>query len=431
MLKAMSCNASTDNHSTGNFVQATGQVQFDTDVTTPDGRRLIVSNCPESWTGDFGDDGPVTLYRAHIYLDANVVQPVRLWFWHLNVIDEDPTAYLRILVQMVNDGETATISNVKFQFDVVPASTGIVALGQCLSVAQLLRSYQSGTGQNVNSTEMSLSSPLGTFEVPPNYIVGGVVEFDLESSSDAVFIIRFVGTRDSGSVGNSSQPVWQISDGNGTAHIRGNWPKSNLELTYSGEPFNALDTQPSVGNPPVAGADDVRHYDVLESGGIHYSDGSPNDESGPFGADNGGPNATSNKGLYGVDLILRTHVKNSDSAYPRPIMHYLAPRCAGSNPLDPRGKFWGACSVDSGYPYTGSVCGIPRMRFKGITTTCDDTTYPPNSADIGSVEFPYVSVSPNTTDQLLRYYLVVGGASDLPVSLAQTRIAIAQMQGSD
>lgn len=139
-------------------------------------------------------------------------------------------------------------------------------------------------------------------------------------------------------------------------------------------------------------------------------------ESGPFGSETGGPNATSNKGLYGVDLILRTRVKNSDPSFPRPIQHFFAPRCSGSNVNDPRGKFWGAGAVDSGFPYTGSTCGVPRMRFKGITTTCDATNFPPNSTDIGNIEFPYITVNANTTDQPLRYYLVIGGASDLPAS---------------
>lgn len=429
----MSCNASTSNHASGAFTQATGPVQFDQDVTSVDGRILILSNCPESWIEDFGDSDPVTLHRAHIYLDANVQQSVRLWFWHLNRIEDESTAFLRILVKMLNSGETASLSNVKFQYDVVSSSTGMATLGQCLAVAQMQRSYQSGTGQSVTSTEMSLSSPLGTIEVPYNQVVGGIVEFDLESEEDAVFIIRFVGTRNAASVGSSSQSVWPLSNHlvDGTAHIRGTWPQSNLELSYSGDPFNALDTQPSMGSPPVAGADDVRHYDVLESNGIHYWNSSSSDESGPFGSETGGPNATSNKGLYGVDLILRTHVKNSDPSFPRPIQHFFAPRCSGSNVNDPRGKFWGAGAVDSGFPYTGSTCGIPRMRFKGITTTCDATNFPPNSTDIGNIEFPYITVNANTTDQLLRYYLVIGGASDLPASLAQTRIAIAQAQEPD
>lgn len=332
---------------------------------------------------------------------------------------------------MLNVGETAVISNVKYQYDVVSSSTGIAPLGKCLAVAQMKRSYQTGTGQTVTSTEMSMSTPMGTITVLYNDVVGGVVEFDLESEDDAVFIIRFVGTRDSGDVGDSSTSVWQPSDGNGTAHIRGRWLQSNLELNYTGSIFDALDTQPSVGNPPVAGTDDIRHYDVLESQGIHYWNSQASDESGPFGAANGGPNATSNKGLYGVDLILRTHVKNTDPTYSRPIMHYLAPRCAGSNPNDPRGKFWGAGAVDSGFPYTGSTCGIPRMRFKGITTTCDATNYPPDAGDVGSIEFPSVTINPNTSDQIIRYYLVIGGASDLPASLAQTRIAIAQTQGGN
>lgn len=83
----MSCNATTTDHSAGGFIQAANPINFDEDVTTPDGRRLIVSNCPETWSDEFGASGPVTLYRAHIYLEANVTQPVRLWFWHLGSIE--------------------------------------------------------------------------------------------------------------------------------------------------------------------------------------------------------------------------------------------------------------------------------------------------------------------------------------------------------
>jgi len=429
----MSCTAETFNHPAGGFVQAPDPIQFNQDVTTPDGRILILINCPESWISDFGDQDPVTLHRAHIYLDANVNQPVRLWFWHLNEIEDESTAYLRLLVQMLNTGETATISNVKYQYDVVSSATGMATMGRCLAVAQMTRGYQNGTGQTVTTTEMSLSTPLGTIEVEHGEVVGGVVEFDLVSSSDSVFIIRFVGTRDAGEVGSSSQSVWPLSNHNvdGTAHIRGTWPQSNLELSYTGAIFDALDTQPSVGNPPVPGTDDLRHYDILEQNGIHYWNPTASDESGPFGAENGGANATSNKGLYGVDLILRTHVKNTDPTVSRPIISFLGPRCAGNPQVDPRGKLWGAAAIDSGFPFTGSTCGLPRMRFKGITTTCDATNHPPDQGDIGSVELPTVTVGANTTDQLLRYYLVIGGASDLPASLAQTRVVVAQTQGGD
>lgn len=398
--------------------------EFDVDATEPDGRILVLSNCPETFQetldGSFAENGPVTLHKADVAVGSTAVK-LRLWFWHLNQVP-DTTITLRIMLSSSAQDISVSLTNLKYQFGVAEFNTGQVhALGRCLAIAQMKRQYQNGNNQSVGNTESELQDPLDDLPMATNEMLGGVVEFDATAASTSNLQIRFVASR-TGAVGQWSDSVWAVGSSSdpGSPHVRGTWPLSNFEFARSAAAFDVLDTVPQPALPAPLLPDDLRIFLVCRDGGVHVAN------NGRFSASQGGPDARENKGLYDVDISMKTPIKNS-SGTATPLFSGLSPRCAGSVPADARGKFWGAANQGVAFPFNGSTCDVPRLRFTG-----DNCTGTVQQGDLGSALFPNLSITPTGTGnpQNVLYYLVVGGASDLPISLAQWRIQIAEQGGA-
>lgn len=228
-----------------------------------------------------------------------------------------------------------------------------------------------------------------TFQVPPNHLLGAVVEFNTLCGSATNFQLRTSASTTSTRQGNiGDRPA--VDDG----HVRGLWTLSGLEL-FAGN-FDAK---------PVAGT----HQKVIQCCAALGPEELQFPKSEPWGTANG------NRGLYGVNLAYKFILTNVGGSQPYPVYAYLQARNNGVN-----SEYAGALQILD--PFQGPAMGIPRLAV----------TLPPGGHFIRLLETDTgetpIMVNPNEEVELF-ITLTNAGACATPFNLALSGLAFTGVIG--
>lgn len=283
----------------------------------------MVSNAPEAIGPNGGGahgwtfDKRATLYKALIPV-LQRTQRIRVFLWHLNRFD-DQSLFASILVS----GATVTsVSNrtasFRREFFVDPSDAGT-----CLAAAQLYGTLEPIEGTVTIEDEVSIWSksldPADSNADPLRpFLLGAVVEFDVNTSENDDVRVRVSISSENGDWGDWSDDVCSAYNNSGTGpHIRGWWPYSRVR--FRGDDFEMRTTQ-------------IVQVGSCEQGGPEVGPYAFGKQDNDYHGTTGG-----NKGCFGADLEYAFKVTNT-GAEPQPTRYLLAMVCSrftGS-------KYWGA-----------------------------------------------------------------------------------------
>ena len=255
------------------------------------GPFLVVSNWPENVSGTLTNtagEEPVptnTLYRCGLSLAPNNQQRIRVYVWHLN--SQGGPRYFSLFGRL--SAGTGTVSDRRVDSQV---ATIYPPVGLCLAKVHLWDQWDPALA-NVNLS--TSETAIWQHSVATGSLIGAVMEFDVDVSSQATLYLRTTVSSLTAAPGPWNQAV---ADDPGT-HVRGYWPFSELTMACG-----LIDVK------AVLGATASLIIEAVENGGPEIT------KFAKTAADTHGT-TRGNRGCYGVDLLYDFTVTNTGSqSYP-------------------------------------------------------------------------------------------------------------------
>ncbi|MEW6697346.1 MAG: hypothetical protein ACOY35_11400 [Bacillota bacterium] len=284
--------------------------------------RLFVSDNPESIQLSNFTNGFATLWDDTVTGKSSV--SYRVFFWHLNKTGQD----IKIGLTLGNgsSGSTADSYKVESLKTAVAVVSNFQAHGVCAAKALLGSTLDTAT--SVDSTIASNKVGLiKDWTVPNNYLVGGIIEFNLTNSTSTrgmIYKLRTVAANSTTADLRYNQNA--VASANGS-HPRGSWSFANVE-GYADQNL----TQPVTYS--------------LGSGDKNFSiSNTVNDNILSAATSYNSSNALSNPGHYGSIYTVRLNLINSSSSSKTSQIY-----------LNARGGYYGGA-----VKYNGTTYGIANL----------------------------------------------------------------------
>ncbi|MFJ8087188.1 hypothetical protein ACIQ7N_03110 [Lysinibacillus sp. NPDC095746] len=186
---------------------------------TSNNQRFFLSDNPETISSSV----PFTNGYATLWADtASGLQSVtyRMFVWHLN--NTGATIKFGVTIGNGSSGSTYQVSGVK---DCIETITNFVAHGKCAAKALLGNTLtpSSPVDSSIAAGKVGL---VKEWKVPNGYLVGGIIEFTLSSSSPMSYKVRTVAAKSTTADLRSNQNAVVSPVG---THPRGSWNFSNID----------------------------------------------------------------------------------------------------------------------------------------------------------------------------------------------------------
>lgn len=257
-------------------------------------RILFVSNSPEQ-IGVIGST-PI-LYRAKLPFPLTGVLRLRVWLWHLRLPGSPEHVYIGCKVTGAGlSGNLTQHRSITGVGGVGQPYGSLEVLGRCLAKAQLFGTLDTAANHLL---PLGTNLALASYDVPvtndptTNPIVRGAIhEFQVEAEYGSFLDVWTA-------AGDSTLPNVTAGAAPADAHIRGVWPACGQAFASTGP----IDIQPG-------GVSEKANYYLCKNSGIEstlYTAAAADALNSSYAAQ---CPASTNKGLYGVDLNYTLQLTN-------------------------------------------------------------------------------------------------------------------------